>query len=468
MVDIVIPKHRPDFSSPQFFLLRVEQNGPKTVERGQVLCFELEFCLVEAVGELEIGIHIYDEGGRLAFSTSSTLLELPLVQVACGTHRVSYYLVADLPEGAYSVGFSFVEPRAEGLRELAWYDQLVTFRLTLPRLRPGSGYVSLPVEFDCRQMNDTIFGLVENAAGTIDSSAVLGDVAVEERFILPVRLHNASDQTWVNTICNPINLSYRWLDLEGNAVVVDGNRTHLPVLAVLPGQIITTQMDVVAPGRPGRYRLVLVPVQEMNCWFDQRGFTTTVLEMAVIAKESTRRYLGADVRLFSMIGRRDNSVLESTGVKGFLFIGAYAQLPAGRYLVQLFGLCEPRGAGVWVDVVRDEGANIVTRLDLSDGLAVGRIAELSFELIEPTSDLEVRMWVTDEARVRVEEICIRQTADNKKLTFSTIEQVRIKFENAMNSRSTKKNKNKYNNLAFSTVEQVHTKLVNAMNSCFRK
>lgn len=412
MVEIVIPKHRPDFSSPLFFLLGVEQSGSKTVERGQVLSFELEFSLTEAVAELEIGIHIYDEGGRLAFSTNSTLLERSLLQVACGTHCVSYYLVADLPAGTYSAGFSFVEPRPAGVRELAWYDRLASFRVIIPRLTPGSGYVSLPVEFDCRQMNDTVFGLVENAAGTIDTTAVIGDVAVEESFVLPVHLKNASDQTWVNTSCNPINLTYRWLDLEGNAVVADGKRTHLPVLAVLPGQIITTQMEVVAPVLPGRFRLVLLPVQEMHCWFDDKGFAPLTLEMAVIARESAWRYLGADVRLFSMIGRYDGSALESTGEKGFLFFGPYAQLPAGRYVVQLFGRCEPGGEGVWVDVVCDKGANIIARLDLSAGATVGRIVELSFELTEPASDLEVRMWVTDEACVRVEEICISHAADN--------------------------------------------------------
>lgn len=249
-------------------------------------------------------------------------------------------------------------------------------------------------------------GLVEHAAGTLDSVAVLGAIAVGEAFDLPVRLGNASAQSWVSTVLNPINLAYHWLDQSGQLLVFDGARTPLSARKILPGQTLAALMRVVAPSAPGRYRLLLVPVQGVNGWFDEKGFTPGQMELAVVAADTARHYSGADIGLFSQVGQRDDSALESTGQKGFLLFGPYVQLPAGRYIARLSGQCESGGPGVWVDVARNTGEHVITRLELPEGVSLGQIAELPFELTDPASDLEVRMWVTAEARVRIEALDI--------------------------------------------------------------
>lgn len=270
---------RQDFSSPDFSLIHAGLNGAKIVEAGQILCFDLEFYLSHDVEELEVAMHVFDESGRKAFGTNNRQLAKPLRKVSRGAHRVSCFLMANLSAGQYSFGFAVAEIRSAGLRELACYDRIIPFRVKSP-LRVSSGYVNLPVEFTCQQTSKTDF-LVVNAAGTLYVDEVPGEIAIGELFVLPVRLENTSSETWLNTKFHPINLSYHWHDLEDNPVLVGGVRSILPAEKILPGQIITTTMQVLAPGMPGRYRLVLMPVQEGHCWFDQRGFSPRVLEIRV-------------------------------------------------------------------------------------------------------------------------------------------------------------------------------------------
>lgn len=287
LADIALPdlQVRQDFFSPDFLLVRAEVNGSKTVAPGQILCFDLEFYLSHDVEELEVAMYVFDESGRKAFATNNRQMAKPLRTVTRGVHRVSYFLMANLSAGQYSFGFAVAEIRSDGVRDLAWYDRIIPFRVKSPLLVSGVGYVSLPVEFSYQQISKTdYFGRVGSATGTLSVDEVPKEVAIEELFVLPVRLENTSAETWLNNKFHPINLSYHWHDLEDNPVVVEGIRSILPAEKVLSGQIIATTMRVQAPGMPGCYRLVLMPVQEGHCWFDQRGFSPGVLEITVIEK----------------------------------------------------------------------------------------------------------------------------------------------------------------------------------------
>jgi len=97
------------FSSPEFGLLSAVLDGDAKLVRGQVVSFTLEFSVDAEVDELEIGIHIFDEDRQWAFGTNTTLLEKKLLNFKRGTHRLQYFLVLDLPEGAYTAGFAFAE-----------------------------------------------------------------------------------------------------------------------------------------------------------------------------------------------------------------------------------------------------------------------------------------------------------------------------------------------------------------------
>ncbi len=119
----------------------------ETFQRGEMLRFSLEFSLTEKVGEIEPGIHIFDEVGRWVFGTNTTLLGQPQCEIGPGSYRIRWYVVADLPPGRYTAGFALAD-RSQGLKELFWRDALLTFRvLPAARRSPSVGWADLPVGF---------------------------------------------------------------------------------------------------------------------------------------------------------------------------------------------------------------------------------------------------------------------------------------------------------------------------------
>lgn len=273
------------FIDPAFRLLSASLLGSEKVERGQVLEFRLEFSLVQPLEVLEVGIHIIDEDRRWAFGTNTTLLEKKLINVKRGTHRVQYHLVVDLPEGAYTAGFAFAEPGVNGVRELAWFDRLVNFSVTVPRPQACVGYSSMPVAVSYWQVSESVKGLIEDFSGRVTVRAEVADVLVDHPFNLPCLLHNASPQLWAGSAANPLNLSYHWHDAHGDVVVFDGERTPLPEAGLGAGEVVEVSLKVMAPAAPGRYRLTVTPVQEGVCWFEDRGFEPAVMEVHVVSSQ---------------------------------------------------------------------------------------------------------------------------------------------------------------------------------------
>lgn len=156
LVDVITNSsfHRPDFSEPGFTLILAELSSEAKVDRGQVIVFTVKFSIERNFEELAIGIHIFDSTGRLAFGTNTALLERPVLCVRRGTHRFRYCFVADLPEGAYTIGFGVTERVANGYRDIAWYDKLTNFTVSMRRPLASVGYMGLPVEFDYLQVDE--------------------------------------------------------------------------------------------------------------------------------------------------------------------------------------------------------------------------------------------------------------------------------------------------------------------------
>ncbi len=402
------------FSAPEFTLLSVHMNAEGNVVPLQILPFTLEFYLETSVVELEIGIHILDEYHRTAFGTNTTLLNKKLFNVKQGTHRVQYYLVVDLPEGAYTAGFAFAVPLATGNRELAWFDKLVDFNVTIHRKQADVGYASMSAEVSYQQTSDAILDELKDGSGTVTVEAVLGSLACGEVVILPVVLQNTSTQVWAGTHLNPIVLSYHWFDADGTVRLFEGERTPLPSITVEPGKPLLVSMRVVAPATPGHYQLALLCVQKDLIWFDQLGFTPTVLDVPVVTMPKEWHYQGADARINTQCGRREGTVLAANGEEGFLLYGPYATLPAGRYEARLDLAVMSSLLGAWLDVVGLGGTAEYSR---SHGVTVTpetHYIKLSFVLAEPCADVEVRFWVPSGAQVAVHALLISPLVNNLK------------------------------------------------------
>jgi hypothetical protein len=84
---------------------------------------------------------------------------------------------------------------------------------------------------------------------------------------LAVHVVNRGEALLISAPPLPVHVSYRWIRIDdGMPTAAVPGRTPLP--AVLgPGDAIALTSHVVAPGAPGRYRLVVTLVQEGIRWF---------------------------------------------------------------------------------------------------------------------------------------------------------------------------------------------------------
>ncbi len=107
----------------------------------------------------------------------------------------------------------------------------------------------------------------------------------KEPFAGVARLRNASAEAWPSGPGGRVKLAYHWLDESGETVVFEGARNDLegPVAA---GEEVAIDPYVLAPEKPGRYRLQLDMVYEFVGWFSERGASTCEAEVEVVPAPS--------------------------------------------------------------------------------------------------------------------------------------------------------------------------------------
>jgi len=96
-----------------------------------------------------------------------------------------------------------------------------------------------------------------------------------------VKVTNTSGDTWFGRApVKWVDASYRWLD-ESGEMIVEGKRTLLNKTVVGPGETDALTMVIDAPGKPGRYTLLISMVQEGEAWFFSEG-TQPLLIPAIV------------------------------------------------------------------------------------------------------------------------------------------------------------------------------------------
>jgi Wzt C-terminal domain/Sulfotransferase family len=274
-----------DVISPDFNLISATLGERTTIQSGETLNLDLEFSIERALDSIEIGIHILDISKRQAYYTNSTMLGHKINSLDPGVHKAHYSIIAGLPEGRYTIGYTFTECTAGDYRELSQCNDALAFQVTVQRVSSSLGYASLHCKFEHRAVSNDMACLIEDATGEVVIEGVLGDLIADEVFYLSVRLRNASSKAWVSTHQHEIKLSYHLVDQNGNIVLFDGIRTPLPVQEVSINETVSASVRIAAPATAGRYQLILMIMQEKWCWLDEKGFKPALLELNVVAPD---------------------------------------------------------------------------------------------------------------------------------------------------------------------------------------
>lgn len=91
-----------------------------------------------------------------------------------------------------------------------------------------------------------------------------------QRYTVHVRIKNLGVLKWEAQGAVPVQLSYKWLDQKGSAVVPRGFLTNLPK-DVEQGETVDLQAQLRAPDQPGTYILKWDLLQGGMLWFAEKG-----------------------------------------------------------------------------------------------------------------------------------------------------------------------------------------------------
>ena len=129
-----------DVAEPGVALSFVSGPAGERARAGETMDFVAEITVAHDVRDLVVGLHIFDEYGNFAFGTNSELLQQSHTASSQAPLRVTFSVVANLPVGRYTVGFSANDGRSVGGRRLVWYDRLGQFEVVPAVAEPHAGY----------------------------------------------------------------------------------------------------------------------------------------------------------------------------------------------------------------------------------------------------------------------------------------------------------------------------------------
>lgn len=275
-------------SNPDLIIAKIELKEGLNIEHGQVMSFEVDFLLAREVIELAAGIHIHDSEKRLAFGTNSALLRRHYGNLAQGSYRVMYHLIANLPAGIYTAGIAFSEKLPDGYRELAWRDISCEFRVLQQVDQDFVGYSYLPAEITVIPSPLAKEDLtIAMPIGHVIVATPIASILPGDHVSLLVEISNHGSQIWLGDIFRPVRLCYRWLDSEGYKQIAEGVRSVLPEGGVPSGGTVRAQMKVISPRLPGEYVLIVTLLQENVGWFENlcQGFRPASIRVVVGTNE---------------------------------------------------------------------------------------------------------------------------------------------------------------------------------------
>jgi hypothetical protein len=111
---------------------------------------------------------------------------------------------------------------------------------------------------------------IEKLAYRITASDAPDKVGAKEVFIVPLVLHNASDNAIPGTGTQAVYVSYHWRTAAGELAPHESKRSSF-ARNLEPHDSCTVHATIVAPTAPGTYLLDLCLVQDSVKWFDDEA-----------------------------------------------------------------------------------------------------------------------------------------------------------------------------------------------------
>ncbi|MFZ2997675.1 DUF6492 family protein [Sphingobium sp.] len=115
-----------------------------------------------------------------------------------------------------------------------------------------------------------------------------------------------------------------------------------------------------------------------------------------------------DYESFVLNGQLDGRSIQAIGKSGFLVCGPFRACKAGIYTVAVLGEVEHFGAGTVIDVVHNSGMQAFVRADIKAQAGPGLITIFSLHIPQDVSDLEIRVTVADDTRLKFQGVRIKE------------------------------------------------------------
>lgn len=164
------------------------------------------------------------------------------------------------------------------VRSLLGNRWLLAYVIAVPVLVSGCGESTSPAILEPKPLSSIGMDVVYDAVKVPDR------VKAGSRVTAVIRIKNVSMEPWAAQATsdgrNTIGLAYHWFDMDGGVVVADGDRTRLKG-DLEPGKSMTLDALVVAPEKPGRYRLQFDMIQESVAWFSWKKASVLTLPVLV-------------------------------------------------------------------------------------------------------------------------------------------------------------------------------------------
>lgn len=120
---------------------------------------------------------------------------------------------------------------------------------------------------------------------TIRADNLPTQAEVQEHFVIEVSLKNDSNVVWAKTDRSGIVLSSRWMSPDGDRPL-QRPQPSARVPGLLPLEIATVELEIVAPDTAGTFTLVVDLLEEGSRWFQSSTADAFSSQVQVVAKDS--------------------------------------------------------------------------------------------------------------------------------------------------------------------------------------